>query len=310
MLIKLNSRKNIMSNLKIICDGDSWVFGCEIADPEISKRYLGTVYPGVYDYLPENDAYRTPKIFTTHLSKIMNAEVINLSWPADDNGTILRRTINYITNTYIINNIPMDDLFVIVGWSSPERNSFWYKDESMSRPFRLWPQNNHFDAKPQEKFWDLYTKYLWNAEEYMPRYVLDVLQFQNFCKAHNIKWMCFNSFYQTPKKSIEDWDDLDVSSELKNLENKLAGYQYQSTKSVLDMVNRRHNQFDYKALWNTIDPIRFYKKDQPGNTFKSYIENFEPKIKPIFNGWHPSPASHEIWAYELANYIKNNDLLK
>lgn len=296
-----------MSNLKIICDGDSWVFGCEIADPEISKKYPANTHPGVYDHLPENDAYRTPKIFATHLSKIMNADVTNLSWPADDNGTILRRTINYITNTYIVNNVPMDDLFVIIGWSSPERNSFWYKDESMSRPFRLWPQNNHFDAKPQEKVWDLYTRYLWNAEEYMPRYVLDVLQFQNFCKTHNIKWMCFNSFYQTPKKSIEDWDDLDVSFELKNLENKLAGYQYQSTS---DMVNRRHQQFDYKALWETIDPVRFYKKDQPRNTFKSYIENVELGIEPAFNGWHPSPASHETWAYELVNYIKKNDLLK
>lgn len=292
--------------LEIIVDGDSWVFGCEIADPNLSKKYSADTHPGAYDFLEENDAYRQPKIFSTHLAEIMDADVINLSWPADDNGTILRRTINYITNTYIADNKPMDNLLVIIGWSSPERNSFWYKDDNISRPFRLWPQVDHFDAKPQEKFWELYTTYLWNPEEYMPRYVLDVLQFQNFCKVNNIKWICFNSFYQTPKKNIQDWNDLDVSSELKKLENKLAGYQYQSS---INVPNRFVKNIDYQALWDTIDSIRFYKKDQPRNTFKSFIEDFNPKIDPIFNGWHPSPASHKIWAQELANYITTNKLL-
>jgi hypothetical protein len=291
---------------KLITNGDSWTFGSEIADPTLVSKYIDKKHVTEFDHFPENDNYRIPKIWPTHMANLMNAEVINLSWPADDNGSILRRTINYITNTYIAKDITLDNVFVIIGWSSPERNSFWYKDESMSGPFRLWPQNSHFDTKPQEKFWDLYTRYLWNAEEYMPRYVLDVLQFQNFCKAHNIKWMCFNSFYQTPKKSIEDWNDLDVSFELKNLENKLAGYQYQST---IDMV-RRHDQIDYQSLWNTINPVRFYKKDQPRNTFKNYIENHELSTAPVFNGWHPSPASHEIWAQELANYIIDNNLLK
>lgn len=291
---------------KLITNGDSWTFGSEIADPTLVSKYVDKKHVTEFDHFPENDNYRIPKIWPTHMAKLMDAEVINLSWPADDNGSILRRTISYITNTYIAKDITLDNVFVIIGWSSPERNSFWYKDETISRPFRLWPQNGHFDAKPQEKFWELYIQYLWNAEEYMPRYVLEVLQFQNFCKAHNIKWMCFNSFYQTPKKSIEDWDDLDVSSELKKLENKLAGYQYQTTVDI----TRRHDQLDYQALWKTIDPVRFYKKDQPCNTFKSYIENVEPKPTPVFNGWHPSPASHKLWAQELASYIIDNNLLK
>ena len=28
-----------MNKKTIICDGDSWVFGSEIADPQISKKY-------------------------------------------------------------------------------------------------------------------------------------------------------------------------------------------------------------------------------------------------------------------------------
>jgi hypothetical protein len=211
-----------MSNTKkkIICNGDSWVFGCEIVNPEISKRYNKNVHPGEYDYLVENDKYRIEKIFPTHLGKLLDSDVVNLSWPADDNGTILNRTISYITKNYISKNIPTDDILVIIGWSSPERNFFWYKDENFSSRFRLWPQVKHFDRKPQEEIWNLYVTYLWNEEEYIPRYIMNVLQFQNFCDINNIKWVCFNSFYQTPNENITEWGDLDFKKELTNLNDK------------------------------------------------------------------------------------------
>jgi hypothetical protein len=287
--------------LKIICDGDSWVFGSEIADPEISKRYDGTVHPGKYDWMEENDEFRVPKRFTTHLAKIMDAEVTNLAWPADDNGTIVNRTITYISSNYLAKGIPTDNLFVIVGWSSPERNHFWYKDDKIDTKFRLWPQVQHFDAPQQKEFWDFYVTYLWNPEEYLPRYVMNVLQLQNFCNAHNIKWMCYNSFYQTPGRNPQDWNDLDVRNELLPLNLHGSPYQISTTKG------RNMYQNEYVSAWDTIDPIRFYKKDQPDNTFKRVME--KANVEPVYYGWHPSPESHKVWAEELKNYIETNNLL-
>lgn len=287
--------------LKIICDGDSWVFGSEIADPEISKRYDGAVHPGKYDWMEENDEFRVPKIFTTHLAKIMDAEVTNLAWPADDNGTIVNRTITYISSNYLAKGIPTDNLFVIVGWSSPERNHFWYKDDKIDTKFRLWPQVQHFDAPQQKEFWDFYVTYLWNPEEYLPRYVMNVLQLQNFCNAHNIKWMCYNSFYQTPGRNPQDWNDLDARNELLPL--NLHGSQYQ----ISTHKGRHVYQNEYVSAWDTIDPIRFYKKDQPDNTFKRVME--KANVEPVYYGWHPSPESHKVWAEELKNYIETNNLL-
>ena len=287
--------------LKIICDGDSWVFGSEIADPEISKRYDGTVHPGKYDWMEENDEFRVPKIFTTHLAEIMDAEVTNLAWPADDNGTIVNRTITYISSNYLAKGIPTDNLFVIVGWSSPERNFFWYKDDKIDSKFRLWPQVQHFDAPQQKEFWDFYVTYLWNPEEYLPRYVMNVLQLQNFCNVHNIKWMCYNSFYQTPGKNPQDWNDLDVRNELLPL--NLHGSQYQ----ISTHKGRHVYQNEYVSAWDTIDPIRFYKKDQPDNTFKRFME--KSGVEPVYYGWHPSPESHKVWAEELKNYIEKHNLL-
>lgn len=292
--------------LEIICDGDSWVFGCEILDPELSKLYPDSTHPGEHDFEEANDEYRRPKIFSTHLSKIFNANVVNLSWPADDNGTILRRTMDYITNKYIANHLPTTNLFVIIGWSSPERNSFWYRDENINMHFRLWPNVPHFDAKPQQKFWELYVAHLWNPEEYIPRYVFNVVQFQNFCRAHGIKWLCFNSFYQVPQKNVADWVDLDIREELGKLKQKLNGYQYQQTSNP---HTRDTALIDYTALWDTVDPVRFYKKDQPNNTFKSYISDPANNVAEPFNGWHPSPSGHEAWAHELARYIRSHNLL-
>lgn len=292
---------------EIICDGDSWVFGCEIVDPSLKSMYPPNTHPGAYDFLKENDGYRIPKIFTTHLANLLNTPVTNLSWPADDNGTILRRVINYISQEYLAKNISTDNIFVIVGWTSPERNSFWYKeDESTSRLFRLWPQVKHFDFPAQEEFWKIYVSYLWNAEEYIPRYILNVLQFQNFCKTNNIKWLCFNSFYQTPGESPEKWEDLNLVNELTKLKNKLGGHEYHKSS---DPFNRKIHTNDYIGLWSSIDPVRFYKKDSPNNTFKSFIEDPKNNVAQPLTGWHPSPEGHEAWAYELVKYIKDNSLL-
>jgi hypothetical protein len=284
------------TKLEIICDGDSWVFGSEIISPNIDG----------YDYYEINDSYRVPRIFPTFLSKIMDANVTNLSYPADDNGTILNRTILYITKEYISKGKSVDNLLVIVGWSSPERNVFFYKDDdkNFSTRFRLWPQVRHFDSISQEEFWKIYVQYLWNPEEYLPRYVMNVLQLQNFCNSQNINWMCFNSFYQTPGKHVFQWEDLNVKQELSKLRS--GGYQYNMSVDSPDL--RKFGQFEYDELWNTIDPIRFYKKDQLDNTFYSFIKKYGENN--YLHGQHPTPNSHEIWAHELHRYIEEHQIIK
>lgn len=291
-----------MKDLTFICDGDSWTFGCEIVDPNVANKYGKNTHRGAYDYLEENDSYRIPRIFPTYIGNETGANIVNLSWPADDNTSILNRTIEYITTNYLALNKPTDKLFVIIGWSSPERNSFWYKDKDLNTKFRLWPNVRHFQSNEQEEIWNLYTRYLWNPEEYLPRYVMNVLQLQNFCNEHNIRWLCYNSFYQSPNKNINDWEDLDILSSLMDLDYKCGGYQYSTSKSM----NRNKGHLRYSNIWNTIDPVRFYRKDKPRNTFKNFIE--DSKLEKPFEGWHPSPDGHKIWCDELLRYIKENNI--
>lgn len=283
--------------LEIICDGDSWTFGCEIVDPILTQKHGGkNIHPGAYDFFPENDNYRIPKIWSTFLEEELDCTCYNISWPADDNETILHRTIDYVTRNYLIPKKDTSNLIIIVGWSSPERNFFWYKDDNYNYKYRLAPNVPHFSTKGQEEIWKLYVEYLWNKEEYIPRFIMNVLQLQNFCLANNIKWVCYNSFYQTKDTNIDLWTDLNIREELNGM---LTARYHEMTSNCV----RKPLDWNYSNIWETINPVNFYKKDEDKNTFRSFI--FENCNNPL-QGWHPSEEGHKAWAKELSRYIKTN----
>jgi len=285
--------------LEIVCDGDSWTFGSELADPILVEKFGGPmIHPGTYDYFQENDSYRIPKIWSTFLESELDATCYNISWPADDNKTILNRTIDYVISNYLVPKRDTSNLIVIVGWSSPERNSFWYKDDKINYHFRLTPNVPHFNTKGQEDFWKLYVEYYWNKEEYIPRFIMNVLQLQTFCEANNIKWMCYNSFYQIKDKNVQDWVDLSIKDELNGMIT--LGY-IQTTSNGY----RKSISTDYVKSWNLVNPINFYKKDENNNTFRTFIMK---NCNDPFVGWHPSEEGHKAWAKELARYITENIL--
>lgn len=301
-----NSVNSDNDQLTIITNGDSWTFGSEIAAPEILEQHRqGGGHIGRYDFLEENDYYRVPRIWPTYLGKDYNARVVNLAWPADDNISILMRTMLYISSNYIEKKKSTKNLFVIVGWSSPERNSFWYQnpiDPAEHYRLRLYP---HYTSNEGiiKRFWESYVTAFWHPEEYIVRHVMTVIQFENFCYRHGIKFLQFNAFYQSPEKDIDAWEDIDITNEIDKL--RLHGFiSHDSDKGI----SRQNNPENFKPLWNTVDPVRFYKKDQPDSTFKSFIEHPDHNIVPL-QGWHPSPDGHKVWATELARYIKENNLL-
>jgi hypothetical protein len=130
---------------------------------------------------------------------------------------------------------------------------------------------------------------------------MNILQFENFCKANNIKWLSFNSFYQNVGTSIEVWKDIDIKLELQKLH--LQNHPYHTNKNF----EREYYKQEYVSLWESIDSIRFYKKNKKNNTFKSFME--QNAINNPYSGWHPSEESHLIWANELYDYIKQNKLI-
>jgi hypothetical protein len=286
--------------LQLISNGDSWVFGSELVHPDVIKKYPSNIHIGRYDFLPENDNYRLPRIFTTKLANKLNAESINLARPADDNQSICNRTISYITENYIGNGLSTNNLFVVIGWSSPERACFWYKDETRNGKHIIWPSLQWHDTPSQKKFWELYVTYFWNKEEYIPRFVDTVLRFQNFCSEHNIKHVMFNAFYQGGGSGCtrSQSTDINIEKELSSL--LMDRYEY----TIGDQ--RFSKTSSHLPIWKTINDKTYYCKDHEKNSFKTFIYD---RLERPFAGDHPSEEGHTLWADELYNYINKYNLL-
>ena len=100
----------------IICDGDSWTAG-DIVDPELFGDNLSEV-----DH-PDNDQYRLPRVWPHKLGNSLGIDVLNTSYSGSSNDSIVRRVLrNTLEQLETYNS---EELFVIVGWSSPERKDFF-----------------------------------------------------------------------------------------------------------------------------------------------------------------------------------------
>jgi hypothetical protein len=136
----------------------------------------------------------------------------------------------------------------------------------------------------------------WNPEEYVVRYATTVINFQNFCTANNIKFLNFNSFYRQKNKNIDEWRDVDMREQLLKLNANLTKYD----------VDRNSHAVDYSIIWDKVDPIRYYNKDDANNSFKTFVDNH---CSNGYNGWHPNHDAHALWANELHQYILEHELL-
>jgi hypothetical protein len=274
--------KDIKKMRRLIVIGDSWTYGSEIRDPNFNDE--------IKDWNSENDDYRLPKIWPTKLSKMLGFdECINLSYPAASNDRTVRVLINWLTQEYFSKSKPTDEIFVIVGLTSPERKDFFYRDEEIPGHnfwMTLWPMWKHkYLQEPINKFADLYVKYFWNKEEYANRYVNQIFQLQTLFERYNIKFLIFQSFYQSTEIGFKDWKD--------------------------DPYMRDFNATVDKLIWDLIDPVTFVNKNDKIHSFHNYIVNKDTtKEKSVaLLDMHPSEVGHTWWSEYLFEYIQKFNII-
>ena len=102
----------------ILCDGDSWTAG-DIINPEL--KLINENHANVND--PLNDSYRLPKVWPHKLGKLLNIDTLNIAHAGSSNDAIVRRTMRKVKELLL--DYEAKDLFVIIGWSSPERKDFY-----------------------------------------------------------------------------------------------------------------------------------------------------------------------------------------
>jgi hypothetical protein len=261
---------------RLVVVGDSWTYGSEIRDPILPET--------VKDWDKENDNYRTARIWPTKLAEFLGVkDLVNLSYPAASNDKIVRNLIGWLTQEYFNDNRPTDDLFVAVGFTSPERKDFYYKNNKTGFWFTVWPMWRHLYPQPElNEFSEIYMTYLFNQEESTHRYLNQVFYLQTVLNHYKIKHIFFQSFYQRKDLHIRQWID--------------------------DPYARHYNGQPDQMIWNMIDPVSFIHKDQEIHSFHNYILQFETNENKVIQGQHPNEYGHTLWAEHIFQYIVENKL--
>ena len=251
----------------IVCDGDSWTSG-DIIDPDLDITHVNA---------KENDNYRLPKVWPHKLGKLLNIDVQNNAIAGSSNDGIVRRVTNSVlSNVDLTGDDPFgyrpEELFYIIGWSSPERKDFYYKGDWEEWETLYPAQLEQNLPKHLLEFYKTYIAYFWNEEEFLNRYVHQNLYLHNFLSNYDIDHIFFDSFYEG--KNTKIYDDFELFYKIENKQDQVA-------KEFLRMRERH-----------------FIKK-----SFKGHIFEVD---KDLFNEMHPSEEAHDYWAEYLQTELFND----
>jgi hypothetical protein len=266
-----------MNKKKLVVIGDSWTYGSEIRDPKLPKE--------VNDWDPPNDQYRIPRIWPTKLANKLDYDVVNLSYPAASNDRSVRILTGWLSQEYFSKKKSTDDLFVVVGLTSPERKDFYYKSDTHNFWYTVWPMWEHKYPQPElTEFSKLYALYMWNSEEYTHRYLQQIFYLQTLFNHYKIKHLFFQAFYQSNTMHIKNWTD--------------------------DPYSRQYNAQPDHMLWDLIDPVRFMHKDDKVHSFHNYItsKDTSPNKETSILLMHPSETGHTWWADHMYEYLMDHNL--
>ena len=292
---------------KLLTNGDSWTYGSEISCPEIlavpgekgfgmANRYK----QGMHDTMQVNDYFRIPKIWPTHLSKLLDAENINISWPARSNDVIYTANSGWVLD-YLAKGGDPADLTVVIGWSSPERRNILIQDfDDVLNRVTLWPamdDDQYYPTDAAKRYFKFYVQHLWLEQEYITRWVEQNFNLHLFLKSKNINHKFFNAFWlwnHTPVP-VHQWQDV-------NLLDVIERWRDVDLKGHHEQTWRKNEEIDrVKNMWKAIPDDVFMYKDTL-RSFKWYVDQTVPTEDRMYN-MHPSPTSHEVWAKHLSTVL-------
>ena len=272
----------------ILCDGDSWTAG-DIINPEL--KLINENHANVND--PLNDSYRLPKVWPHKLGKLLNIDTLNIAHAGSSNDGIVRRTMRKVKELLL--DYEAKDLFVIIGWSSPERKDFYYTGE-----WDAWetiqPVSNYqpIPDKDIDTFYEIYRDKFWNEQEYVERYIQQNLLLHYFLKEHNVKHLFFDAFYETRGHrsmfNSLNIDDIIISS----------GYETESHYALMKYFLKVKKEFSLNDSFRNLLLDKNKVFEYNGEQLNSFREE-------LFNtkDHHPSEKGHEIWAKNLFKELKD-----
>lgn len=274
---------------KLVACGDSWCWGAELVDPAVEPVPIMNLPGGGFERQskPENVAYRLKhRYVNVFAEKAGITEIEDLSIPSLSNDAILRRLITWLAeNGY--NQSNTQDLFVSIGWTSPERTEFYYREkwgEDHWAPYGPWSLDQKYEKNHDKlhDFFNLYFELFGAPEGFVNKYIQTVWTAQTILKSLNIKYVMHQAFYHHHEQMIKEWNDADYKTQNMN-------------------VNAA-----YTNMWNNIDRGCFINKDHPDFSTAHHVMIAKGGIENVFEVFHPNATGHKIWGEYLYDFCKAN----
>ncbi len=289
-----------MMEKTLVVIGDSWTWGSEVTDPESGSNS---------DSDPQNVAFRLTNVWSYYLNeKLQFKNYVNLGVPSCSNDSIIRNLTWWLAETGRLTKDNNDDVFVVVGLTSPDRKDFYAMDDRamVNRWLTLHPARyyTHF-SEEATTFAETYRTYFSNQEESTFRYLNTILYLQMLLEKCGIKYLMFQAFYDQGNLSINNWkDELFLN---KIFEKKADD---RDLNNINDLYFTLGNNLspNYQKLWNMIDSIKFVNRDIEPRSFCNYIIQ-QNNHKKYFKSHHPTEHGHKLWADYLYDYIVKHNIL-
>ena len=273
----------------IYTNGDSWTAG-DIVDPEL----FGDDFAKVND--PRNRPYRLPRVWPDKLGKLLNIDVLNNAHAGGSNDRIVRSTINDIVK--LKDKLDTKNLFVLIGWSSPERKDFFYKWDKKGEggeweclypaEFRHWTS----DREELNKFFKLYVLNHWYEEEYITRHCINTITLHNFLNNLNIKHLFFDAFYEEKTQVVDE--DAHQLFDANELQKYIVKFENNTSLKTLERLEINNILKEYHSIYRS----NFVNK----SFIKFILENKEYKQEELID-YHPTELGHTLWAKFLKKIV-------
>lgn len=214
--------------------------------------------------LADADKSAYPVLIATALSM----DLYNHAENAGSNSRVLRTTLLWVSE-YLQNSGRPEDLFVLIGWTGPDRHEFALASEEHSDPKLFWRSLHvHYELANETsdfvRLRKLIRNSFWCERECMTRYLVTIASLQGFLASQGIRF-CFSQ--------------------------------------ALPIC---HSHPELVPLVQAVDRKRFYGFM---DTDKDFFTCFTRAKLPGGPNFHPLEQAHEFWARQLLPFIRENCLL-
>lgn len=215
-------------------NGCSMTYGAELADDPNNC------------HICLNDPYRLQNSWPGQLAKILDMDLKNDGYPGGSNDRIFRTTQEFVAK-WIQDGKDPKDLFVVIGWTEPQRLELFIEAENRYWQFLVHlPEQND---KRLEKMFHLYIEKCFSEVEFNQRYYQQVVYLQSFLERYKIKYAFFNALINAPLPGLDHLANLINRKRFLNFERSGFTMHYHIVQNGFKLLPRYHPTVEGHAFW-------------------------------------------------------------